>query len=78
MHSRRPAQIAGVGSHIGIVISSVIDPDDLGMTFNSTYLGGGDHLIQAYSENSNLPVPKVKIRKVMPAAVHSIRKRCCV
>jgi subtilase family serine protease len=65
LHSRRPAQIAGVGSHIGIVISSVIDPDDLGLTFNSSVpFGGGQNLIQAYSENSNLPVPKVKIRKV--------------
>ncbi len=65
LHSRRPAQIAGVGSHIGIVISSVISPADLDMTFNSTLnLGGGLSLIQAYSANSNLPVPKVKIRPV--------------
>ena len=65
LHSRRPAQIAGVGSHIGIVISSVISPADLAKTFNSTLnLGGGDELIQAYSENSNLPVPTVKVRPV--------------
>jgi subtilase family serine protease len=63
--SRRPAQIAGVGSHIGIVISSVISPADLDSTFNSTLnLGGGDLLIQAYSANSNLPVPAVTIRAV--------------
>jgi subtilase family serine protease len=61
----KPAQIAGVGSHIGIVISSVISPADLDDTFNSKLnLGGGDELIQAYSANSNLPVPKVTIRKV--------------
>jgi subtilase family serine protease len=63
--SRRPAQIAGVGSHIGIVISSVISPADLDSTFNSTLnLGGGDLLIQAYTANSNLPVPAVTIRAV--------------
>jgi subtilase family serine protease len=59
------AQIAGVGAHIGIVISSVIDPADLADTFNSTLnLGGGDLLIQAYTANSNLPVPTVTIRAV--------------
>ncbi|MGD0941995.1 MAG: S53 family serine peptidase [Terracidiphilus sp.] len=63
--SRYPEQIAGVGSHIGIVISSVISPSDLDDTFNSTLdLGGGDLLIQAYSANSNLPIPTVKIRPV--------------
>jgi len=63
--SRRPEQIAGVGSHIGIVMSSVISPSDLDDTFNSTLdLGGGDLLIQDYSANSNLPVPTVKIRLV--------------
>jgi subtilase family serine protease len=63
--SRHPKQIAGVGSHIGIVISSVINPADLANTFNSNLnLGGGQHLIQAYSANSNLPVPTVTIRPV--------------
>jgi subtilase family serine protease len=65
LHSRHPAQIAGVGAHIGIVISSVISPEDLDMTFNSSInLGGGLSLIQSYSANSNLPVPTVKIRTV--------------
>jgi subtilase family serine protease len=65
LHSRRPAQIAGVGSHIGIVISSVINPADLAKTFNSSLnLGGGLSLIQAYTVNSNLPVPTVTIRPV--------------
>jgi len=59
------AQTAGVGVHIGIVISSVISPADLDSTFNSTIsLGGGKNLIQAYSANSNLPVPTVTIRTV--------------
>jgi subtilase family serine protease len=63
--SRHPAQIAGVGVHIGIVISSVIDPADLANTFNSTLpLGGGLNLIQAYSANSNLSVPTVTIRPI--------------
>lgn len=63
--SRHPAQIAGVGAHIGIVMSSVISPADLDSTFNSTLnLGGGNLLIQAYSANSNLPVPTVTIRAV--------------
>ncbi len=63
---RHPAQIAGVGSHIGIVISSVIDPEDLASTFNSDFnLGPGEDLIQAYSKFSNLPVPTVTIRPVL-------------
>jgi subtilase family serine protease len=63
--SRHPSQIAGVGSHIGIVISSVISPKDLANTFNSTLaLGGGINLIQAYTANSNLPVPTVTIRAI--------------
>ena len=63
--SRNSKQIAGVGAHIGIVISSVISPADLARTFNSTLpLGGGLALIQAYSANSNLPVPTVKIRPI--------------
>jgi subtilase family serine protease len=63
---RHPAQIAGVGSHIGIVISSVIDPEDLASTFNSDFnLGPGEDLIQAYSKYSNLPAPTVTIRPVL-------------
>ena len=58
-------QIAGVGSHIGIVISSVISTSDLDATFNSSFEAGpGDFEIQAYSANSNLSVPTVTIRTV--------------
>jgi subtilase family serine protease len=65
LFSRHAVQVAGVGAHIGIVISSKISEDDLASTFNSTLgLGGGDSETQAYSANSNLPVPKVKFRKV--------------
>jgi subtilase family serine protease len=43
----------------------VIDPHDLAATFNSDLpLAPGIDLIQAYSENSNLPVPTVTIRPV--------------
>jgi subtilase family serine protease len=64
--SRHPAQIAGVGAHIGIVISSVIDPADLAATFNSDFKrSNGQDLIQAYSKFSNLPVPTVTIRPVL-------------
>ena len=62
---RHPQQIAGVGARIGIVISSIINPADLANTFNSDLnLGPGIDLIQAYSANSNLPVPTVKIRPI--------------
>jgi subtilase family serine protease len=63
--SHKEAQIAGVGSHIGIVISSVISTSDLDDTFNSAVnLGGGDLLLQQYTAHSNLPVPTVTIRPV--------------
>jgi subtilase family serine protease len=64
LHGRKPAQIAGVGATIGIVISSVIDPDDLAKTFNSSFTAGGVPIVQAYTANSNLPVPTVTIRAV--------------
>jgi subtilase family serine protease len=64
LRSRKPAQIAGVGATIGIVISSIIDPDDLAKTFNSSFTAGGVPIVQAYSANSNLPVPTVTIRAV--------------
>jgi subtilase family serine protease len=61
-HKKR--QIAGVGAHIGIVISSVINPADLAKSFNSTVSIGPVADVQAYSANSNLPVPTVNIRPV--------------
>jgi subtilase family serine protease len=63
--SHRHEQIVGLGVHIGIVISSVIDPKDLASTFNSTLpLGDGVNLIQAYSKNTDLPVPTVHYRHI--------------
>ena len=64
LFSRNREQIAGVGAHIGIVISSVIDPADLANVFKSTLSVGSDTDVQAYSANSNLPVPTVTIRPV--------------
>jgi subtilase family serine protease len=62
--SRHKEQIAGVGAHIGILISSVINPTDLALEFNSTVSAGPDSDVQAYTANSNLPVPTVTIRAV--------------
>jgi subtilase family serine protease len=66
LFSRHQEQIAGVGAHIGILISSVIDPADLALEFNSTISAGGGAAVdaQAYTANSNLPVPTVTIRAV--------------
>jgi subtilase family serine protease len=64
LFSRKKLQIAGVGAHIGIVISSVIDPKDLAASFNSKISLGPITDIQAYSANSNLLVPTVTIRPV--------------
>jgi subtilase family serine protease len=64
LFSHKKLQIAGVGAHIGIVISSVILPADLANAFNSTVSAGGVADVQAYSANSNLPVPTVNIRPV--------------
>jgi subtilase family serine protease len=65
LFSRKPVQVAGVGAHIGIVISSKISPADLASTFNSE-VGISATLvdIQDYTDNSNLPVPTVKFREV--------------
>jgi subtilase family serine protease len=64
LFSRKKLQVAGVGAHIGIVISSKIDPADLAASFNSTVNAGGVLDVQAYSANSNLPVPTVTFREV--------------
>ena len=61
----RTVQVAGVGAHIGIVISSVVAQIDLDSTFNSALsLSGGAVEIQDYSKHSNLAVPKVSVRAV--------------
>jgi len=64
LFSHKKLQIAGVGAHIGIVISSVILPADLANSFNSTVSAGGVADVQAYSANSNLPVPTATVRPV--------------
>ena len=62
--SRHPVQLAGVGSTIGIVISSVIDPVDLASSFDSSISAGGVTDLQNYSAVSNLPAPTVTIHTV--------------
>lgn len=57
-------QLAGVGAHIGIVISSVIDPADINRSFNGSFKLGPYIDIQDYSAVSNLPLPSVTIRAV--------------
>src|ERR1700677_3589238 len=48
-------QIVGLGTNIGILMSSIALPSDLGLEFNSTTtLQGGGTLTQNYSANSNL------------------------
>jgi subtilase family serine protease len=59
-----PAQIAGVGAKIGIVIDSTILQSDLNCAFNCTISGDGFSSAQAYSANSNLPVPAPTIELV--------------
>lgn len=68
LFSHKKLQVAGVGTHIGIVISSKIDPADLAASFNSTVNAGGVLDVQAYSANSNLPVPTVTFREVGPGS----------
>jgi subtilase family serine protease len=55
--SGAPAQIAGVGTTIGIVISSTIRQSDINSAFNSTVSAGTPVDVQSYTANSNLPVP---------------------
>jgi subtilase family serine protease len=63
-HERHPAQIAGVGVTIGILMSSTIDPDDVALSFNSSIGSPPVQDIQAYSHHSNLPVPVVTVQEV--------------
>jgi subtilase family serine protease len=66
LFSRKAVQTAGVGAHIGIVISSKISPADLASTFDSEIDIPGTPFadIQDYTGNTNLPVPTVKFREV--------------
>jgi subtilase family serine protease len=64
LFSHKRVQVTGAGAHIGIVISSVIDPKDLASSFNSKVSAGAATDIQAFSANTALPVPTVTIRRV--------------
>jgi subtilase family serine protease len=61
-HPRHAVQIAGVGANIGIVISSLISPADLDASFDSTVSSGSYADLQAYTANSNLPMPFISFR----------------
>ena len=64
LFSRKKLQVTGAGAHIGIVISSVIDPKDLANSFNSKVSLGSATDVQAFSANTTVPVPTVTIRRV--------------
>ena len=64
LFARHPVQLAGVGSTIGIVISSVIEPTDLASSFNSSISAGPVTDLQNYSAVSNLPAPTVTFHPV--------------
>jgi subtilase family serine protease len=64
LFSHKRLQVTGAGAHIGIVISSLIDPKDLANSFNSKLSAGPATDVQAFSANTTLPVPTVTIRRV--------------
>jgi subtilase family serine protease len=57
-------QIVGLGTNIGILMSSIAQTSDLALQFNSTTGTGAGQVTQAYSANSDLPVPTFVIREV--------------
>jgi subtilase family serine protease len=58
-------QIVGLGTNIGILMSSIALNSDLAMQMNGPVsLGGPVVATQAYSANSNLPVPQFQIQEV--------------
>jgi subtilase family serine protease len=63
---RQPQQIVGLGTNIGILMSSIALNSDLALAFNSTSgtVAANSVIVQNYSGNTNLPVPKFSIREV--------------
>ncbi|MEI9982130.1 MAG: protease pro-enzyme activation domain-containing protein [Aliidongia sp.] len=57
-------QIVGLGTNIGILMSSIAQNSDLALQFNSDSGTGASEIVQTYSANSNLPVPTFTIREV--------------
>ena len=57
-------QIVGLGTNIGILMSSIAQNSDLALQFNSDSGTGASEIVQNYSANSNLPVPTFTIREV--------------
>jgi subtilase family serine protease len=60
-----PAQITGAGATIGIVISSVISPTDIALSFKSTVSAGSASDVQNFGGNTTVPVPTVTIDPVV-------------
>jgi subtilase family serine protease len=57
-------QIVGLGTNIGILMSSIALNSDLALAFNSDTGAGAGELVQNYSGNTSLPVPTFTIREV--------------
>jgi subtilase family serine protease len=57
-------QIVGLGTTIGILMSSIALNSDLALAFNSDTGTGDTEIVQNYSGNTNLPVPTFSIREV--------------
>jgi subtilase family serine protease len=62
----QPQQIVGLGTNIGILMSSIALNSDLALAFNSTSgtAAAKSVIVQNYSGNTSLPVPKFSIREV--------------
>lgn len=60
----KPEQIVGLGTNIGILMSSIALNSDLALAFNSTSGSGASLIVQNYSGNTSLPVPTFTIREV--------------
>lgn len=63
--SGTPVQMAGLGTHIGIVISSTVLQSDINAEFNSTVTAGSFSDVNNYSANTTIPVPVVTIKKIL-------------
>ena len=62
--SGTPKQVVGLGSTIGIVISSTVLQSDINREFNSTVSAGSASDVNAYSANTSLPVPVAVVEPV--------------
>jgi subtilase family serine protease len=63
--SGAPVQLVGLGTSIGIVISSTVLQSDINLAFNSAISAGSASDVNNYSANTNLPVPTIIIDPVL-------------